>query len=190
MEMPRNRKRITLASLAILLFLALLAVVWYCWPNQRVAAVKRLRAQLSGEAGGKLTPDQRRELGSQIRNKIRQFTPLERRELDEERREQLRRYFSLSKKDKIAYLDQQIKRMETARGQWQANQRANNANFGPRIRTLDPEERDKRRRERLDLSTAEDRADRAQFRKDLQQRRAQLGLAPMAGPWGRRGRAA
>ena len=187
MDMPENRRRITVASLAILLLLAILAVVWYCWPNQRVAAVKRLRAQLIGETGHKLTPAQRRELGSQIREKIRQLTPVERRELDQERREQLRRYFSLSKRDKIAHLDQQIQRMEAARRQWQTNQRVNNVNFGPRMRTLDAEERDKRRRERLDLSTAEDRADRAQFRKDLEQRRLQLGLTPIGGPW--RGRA-
>jgi hypothetical protein len=115
MDLPENRKGITLASLATLLLLMIVAVVWYCWPNQRLAAVKRLRAQLTGEAGRQLTPAQRRELGGQIRAKIRQLTPLERRELDNERREQLRRYFSLSKKDKIAYLDRQIQRMEAAR---------------------------------------------------------------------------
>jgi hypothetical protein len=188
MSLSENRKRISVASIAILLMI--IAVIWYCWPNNRVAAVRQLRAQLTGEAGRQLTPAQRRDLGAQVRDTVRQLTPVERRELDKERREQLRKYFSLAKKDKIAYLDKQIQRMEAARRQWQAqanmNQRSNNANFGPRMRTLDSEERDKRRRERLDFSTAEDRADRAQFRKDLEQRRAQLGLTPMAGPWGRR----
>ena len=189
MNLSEKRRRITLASLAVLLMI--IAVIWYCWPNDRVAALRQLRAQLIGEAGRQLTPEQRRHLGGQLRETLRQLTPLERRELDKERREQLKRYFSISKKDKIAYLDKQIQRMEAARRQWQAqaNQRSGNVNFGPRMRTLDSEERDKRRRDRLDFSTAEDRADRAQFRKDLEQRRAQLGLPPMVGPWGRRARA-
>ncbi len=185
MNLSENRKRIALVSVAILLLLAILAVIWYCWPNGRVAAVQQLRTQLAGEAGRKLSADQRRELLGQIRDNVRQLTPLERRELDKGRREQLKKYFSLSKREQIAYLDKQIQRMEAARRQWQVqannNQRATNANLGSRMRTLDPEERDKRRRERLDFMTAEDRADRAQFRKDLDQRRAQLGLPRMSG---------
>ena len=186
MNLSENRKRIALASVAILLLLAILAVIWYCWPNRRVAAVQQLRTQLAGEAGRKLTADKRRELLGQIRDNLRQLTPLERRELDKGRREQLKKYFSLSKREQIAYLDKQIQRMEAARRQWQVqannNQRANNANLvGSRMGTLDPEERDKRRRERLDFLTAEDRADRAQFRKDLDQRCAQLGLPRMSG---------
>jgi hypothetical protein len=185
MDLSKNRKRVALASMAVLLLLAILLAIWYCWPSGRVAAVQQLRAQLAGEAGRKLTPERRRELFGQMRETMRQLTPLERRELDQGRREQFKKYFSLSKKEKIAYLDRQIQQMEAARRQWQAqannNQRANNANLGPRMRTLDPEERDKRRRERLDFMTAEDRADRAQFRKDLDQRRAQLGLPRMSG---------
>src|SRR5260370_40734704 len=119
MNLSENRKRIALASVAILLLLAILVVIWCCWPNGRVAAVQQLRAQLAGEAGRKLTADQRRELLGQIRDNVRQLTPLERRELDKERREQLKKYFSLSKREQIAYLDKQIQRMEAARRQWQ-----------------------------------------------------------------------
>jgi hypothetical protein len=192
MNLSEKRRRIAVASVAALLLLAIFAAAWYFRSNRRVAAVQELRAQLTGEAGRKLAPAERRELWGQMRDQMRQLTPSERRELDKERRERLKKYFSLSKKEKNAYLDEQIKRMEAARRQWQAqssnNQRANNANVGPRIRTLDPEERDKRRRERLDFSTAEERAYRAQFRKDLDQRRAQLGLPPMRGGWGGGGR--
>jgi hypothetical protein len=182
MNLSKKRKRITTVAL---LLVVILAALWYWWPGQRVAAVQDLRAQLTGEAGRKLTPERRRELVGKIRENMRQLTPLERRELDQGRREQLKKYFSLSKKERIAYLDRQIQQMETARRQWQAQTnngpRPNNTAPGPRPRSLDPEERDKRRRERLDFMTAEDRADRAQFRKDLDQRRAQLGLPRLNG---------
>jgi hypothetical protein len=191
MNLPEKRKRLAIASAVLLVLLALLVAVCYFCANRRVVAVQQLRAQLTGQAGRTLTPEQRRALWNQMRERMRQLTPSERRELDKERRQQMKTYFSMSKKEKLAYLDQQIKRMEAARresAQANANQRMNNGNIGPRMRTLDPEERDKRRRERLDFSTAEERADRAQFRKDLDQRRAQLGLPPLRGGPGRASR--
>src|SRR5262249_8710391 len=107
-----------------------------------VAAIQQLRAQLTGEAGRKLTPQQRRELRDLMREQMRQLTPMERRELDKERREQMKKYFSMPKKDKIAYFDQQIKRMQAARRLWQAQAnnslRPNIVNFGPRLRPLIP----------------------------------------------------
>ncbi len=84
------------------------------------------------------------------------------------------RYTKLSKDEKQKYLDERIDRSQRFRPQGGAP----NPNFGggPRNNNMSPEERDRRRKERLDQTSPEFRAAMDQFRKDMENRRRQRGI--------------
>ena len=123
--------------------------------------------------------------------------------MDGMRREQDRmsRYAKLSPADKRRYLDEQINRQEEMRRRMQ--QQPGNGNrppggpggpgmaFGPGGRGKGPppsaEEKEKRRKQMLDRTTPEFRANMDQYRRDLEARRQQRGL-PATPPGSGRGR--
>jgi hypothetical protein len=127
-----------------------------------------------------LTPEQRNQLMADGRRRAT---------------EEMERYHALASADKKKYLDQQIKRMEEMRQRMQQQQQAGAANTGPRPggfgnpqggpRT--PEDRERRRQQRLDNTTPRERELRDQFRKDMEYRRRELGLPPMGQGGGRPG---
>jgi hypothetical protein len=135
------------------------------------------------QAAGNLKPEQRRALWDGQRSSFR---------------EQLSKYFALPKAQRMAFLDEQINRMEAQRkerervraatGQSAAGRAgptaAQQARGGGRSPTA--AERDPRRRERLDQTTPQDRAMRSQYFQELQARRQQRGL-PTLGFGGRFG---
>jgi hypothetical protein len=160
-------------------------MTWHFWPNPHLARARALREQLAGEAGQALSSEERRELWAKVRAETKHLSPEQRRNLwQEQQRHMMQKYQSLSPQEKIAFLDGQIDRMEQFRRDRPQNADPNGA--AARGRFLSPEERDRRRRERLDLTTPEDRALRHEFFKDLQARRQLRGLGGFGFP-GRRG---
>jgi hypothetical protein len=203
-----KRKRIRWALLALLLLLLLLLGLGArkrVQASRQEAKVKELRGRLTGEAGRKLSPDQRREAWRQLRRETEKLSPRQRKALAAGRRKAFRdrlgRFFKLPPKERLAELDRDIQRLEEARRRWQAS-RASGAGgpgqawgAGPaggggpggrgRGRAMSWEDRQRMRKQRLDDSTPEERAQRAEYFRLLQQRRQQLGLGG-GFPWGPR----
>src|SRR5262249_3723725 len=123
-----------------------------------------------------LSPEQRRELGKQFRDETRQLSPEQRGELFKDRRDAFNKriadYFKKSRVEQVAQLDEDIKRMDQFRGQRPGN--GGPPNNPPTYSSA--EDRDTRKRQRLDQSTAEERAQRAEYFKQLNDRRRQLGI--------------
>jgi hypothetical protein len=185
-----RRRAVLLTALALLLLLLGLLGVWSAKSARQAAKVRQLQQELFGGAARNLPPEERRARFEELRAATAKLTDGQRRELRAEagqrRRAELARYFTLSKAEKTRYLDQQIDRMEEMRRNFAARGGPNGAgpNGGgpgagpPRPRT--PEEREQRRKQRLDETTPQERAQRDQFRHDLEARRSQRGLPPFS----------
>ena len=177
MSFITNRKRIAWATGLLASLLTVLLVLHFLRPDPQLVRVLELRRQLADRG---LTPEQRREVGRQLGQEVRQLSAEQRRELAKDRsrgfREQMDRFFKLSRREQVAFLDQQIDRTETQRRQ-QPTAAAAPGNAGGQ-RSLSTEDRERRRKERLDQSTPEERAQRAEFFRQLNDRRQQRGLPP------------
>jgi hypothetical protein len=152
-------------------------------PEDRKARFAEYREQVKH-----LNDDQKWELGAPMREK-------QKAEMD--------RYFAMSQPERIRYLDEQIDRSEKMRQAWkqkaaqgkgsqgggQAKGRPPGGGFGPGGKgggaqaggkggrtPRSPEEINQRRKQHLDRSTPEERAQRDRFRKDMADRRKQRGL--------------
>ena len=186
MEIRDDHKR-WLRRGAYLLLAGLAAwTTWHYWPDRHLARAAELRDQLTGEAGRNLPAEERRQLWDQFRQEARQLSPDKRRALfSEQQRKRMQEYVALSEKERTAFLDRLIDQMQQRRQQGQnGNGRGPDGPAGGR-QSLTAEERDRRRKQRLDLSTPEERAERAQFFADLRRRREQRGLgnAGWGGRW-------
>jgi hypothetical protein len=186
-EWCREHGRLVKGSAALLLLALAGWSVWYFWPDPHLAQVQALQAKLRDD--NSLPPEKRRELWGQLRREMEQLSPAQRRDLREEQREarqkQLADYFKLAPQERAAYLDRQIDRMEAMRREI-AQMRAQNPNGQGPFRGQRPssqEERERRRRDRLDSTTPEERAQRTEFFRDLQTRRQARGMGGF--PWGR-----
>jgi hypothetical protein len=187
-----NRKR-RWYRLGALLLLLLLGFVTYraVRPDPNLKKLKQLRADFAAH-GKEWTPDQRQEKGKQMRDAMAKLSPGQRDALAAEGRQrfqqELERYARMSAAEKKHYLDERIDRMEKMRQQFaQRNPGgtggpgAFGAGPGGRGQGMSAEQREQRRKERLDLTTPEFRALMDQFRKDMNQRRQQRGLAMRGG---------
>lgn len=184
MEFGSRGKRLVV-TLGGLLVLALgLGAYLLLRPDPHLARAQELGRKLAREGGG-LSEDERRELTGELRSEMRQLSPEQRRRLFRERRqrrvEELKAYFALPPGQRIAFLDRKIAEMEEARPRWQ-EVRGQGA-FPRPPRSTDPDERERRRRDRLDSTTPEERAMMKEFFQAMGQRRQQLGL-PAFAPWG------
>jgi hypothetical protein len=179
----RQRKGFVAVSVVATLVLA-----WLLWPGRQMARVKELQKTLFSEEAKALSPDERREKFRELREVTEKLSPQQRTELRAEanKRQQteMERYFKMTPAEKKKYLDQQIDRMEAMRRQMQANggapPRGPGGPGGPPSNRppQTPEQREQRRKDRLDMSTPELRAERDQFRKEMEQRRKERGLPP------------
>ncbi len=185
-----NRKR-RRALLAILLLLALGYAGYRAFGTDAdLERVKELRQELSAKD---LTPEQRRAAAQRLRDALGKLSPEQRRaagrEMAQERNkrmaERLQEYARMSPREKTRHLDEQIKRMEDMRRQMQARQGTGSSpsQFGPgqgpgggNRPAPTAAEREQWRKQRLDDTTPEFRAQLDQYRKDIQARRQQLGL--------------
>ncbi len=199
MRLP-TRKQWTIAASLLLLLLLLLGARHF-WPDPQVAKVKALQQELV-QSGDKLGADERRQKWQELRQETEKLSPAQREQLGAEarrrRQQELDRYFTLSPAEKTHLLDQQIDRMEAARRQMQARggQGRGPGGNGPAAGNggppggdrggLSSEEREQRRKQRLDSTTPEERAHRDQFFKDLGARRAQRGLSAFGPGFGGR----
>jgi hypothetical protein len=178
----RNRKRWGIMGGVALLLLGLGVAYWWLRPDPALAHLRALRDQL---AEASLGGDQRRELWGQFRQEVRQLSPDQRGQLFADRgqrfKERLAQYSKLPKNERVAFLNQEIDRMEAARKEWEKNRPPDAQAGAARARDnrfRGDEEREQRRRAFLDRTTPEERVQLAEFRKDMNQLRQQRGLPP------------
>lgn len=174
---------------AIMLALIAGAVWWFWRPSDRVR-LEALQAQMRDES---LSDEDRRALRQEFRDGLRAMSEADReqffangfrgrmnRDLDE--------FFALAPKQRLAYLDREIKESEQRRKQFAAGQGqrgpgGGGPNQGPPGGfggggNRSPAEREQARKRRLDYSSAEDRAKRVEYMRQLNERRVARGLEP------------
>jgi hypothetical protein len=175
---------------------AILMLVWLLWPDRTLARVRALRNDLSGEAGKALPPEEREAKSRQLREQMQKLTSEQRDELFADARQhandEMEQYVKLSPAEKRKHLDQQINRMEEMRKRMQQRppqapgggpQQGNGSRGfggGPRgeSRPQTPDDRERRRQQRLDRSSPRERQLRDMYRRDLENRRRERGLPP------------
>jgi hypothetical protein len=189
---PRRRWKRSLG----LLLLLLLGYGTYraVRPNPNLRKVKDLQAQFASAEAKNWTPEQRQEKGREMRTAMGQLSESQRQVLADEGRQafqrRLEQYAQMSPTEKARHLDDAINQSEQRRQQMAQR----GPGTGPRPGggppggsgpggsrgPSTPEEREKRRKERLDRTTPEFRALMDQYRKDMETRRRQRGL-PVGG---------
>jgi hypothetical protein len=195
MDKPNRRRRWLRAAIILLLvggvYLGYRAVRGD--PNLR--KIRALQRELFTANATKLAPEQRSDKFRQLREATQELSPDQRRQLasDGQKRfeDELDRYRKMSPQEKRKYLDERIDRMERARQN--TTQRAPQPSAVSAAapgrpggapggwQNLSAEEREHRRKQRLDSTTPEFRAKMDQFMRDLQARRQQRGLPAMPG---------
>ncbi len=172
----------------LLMLVALYGLYRVIRPDPNLKKVRQLQAEFAQAKNW--TPEERQEKGKQMRAAMSQLSSAQREGLREEGQERfeqrLREYANMSPTDKARHLDEQIRRSEQMRQRFsQRNPNAqrpqNTGQNGPR-RGQSAEEREKRRKDRLNRTSPEFRALRDQYRKDLASRRQQWGLPAGGGP--------
>ena len=191
MNRLKNRKFWALAAMAVAVLAGVVWAVRGYRAHQQLAKVKAMTKQLTAQG---LTAEQRQAQWAEFRKEVGNLSPRQRQELFAERRkastESLRRFLQTPKREQQAKLDQDIKRMEQRRREFEKanNGQARSGNgassWGNRANSrLDPDQRDARARQRLDHSTPDERAARSEYHQLVNQRRQQLGLPPGRGGW-------
>ena len=184
----------------MLIGLALLLILGTAWaygsfrPDPKVIEARRLRDQLSAAAGKQLPPEKRQELWKSFNTQVRQLSPAQREELLKGRsggfQDRISKYFQTPNTQRAAFLDAEINRSEGMRKEREKGKQSGAppaaSRQPPSGKAKTAEERDKRKRERLDQSTPEQRAMAAEYFKALNQRRQQRGLGPAGAPGGKR----
>lgn len=178
---PRRRRR---WLVALLLLLLLGGLGWAVRPDPHLARARELQKELF-EAKD-LSPDERKARFAAYRNEVKQLTEEQKRELfapmREKQKAQMDRYFAMSQKDKNKYLDDMIDRSEKMKKEPEKSGKGGGPPGGGSggKKSSTPEEKENRRKQALDNTTPEERAQRDQFRHDLDNRRRQRGL-PVTG---------
>jgi hypothetical protein len=200
----------------IVLGLIVIAILFFGWrfarevqANREVNRVRELRDQLTGEKGKSLSREERRKGWKKLRQEMAALTPKQREALFADRRKQMRdrlaAFFKMSPEEKMAQLDKDIERGEEMRkrmesGDFAGGKRGKSgqsqsgpgggpgAGFGApgERQKLTPEQRENRRKQFLDSTTPEERAQRSEYFKLLSQRRKELGLPAFGFPGGGR----
>ena len=178
-----KRRWVRRTGLLLLLLFLMFGLYRAIRPDPNLRKVKQLREQFAQNKT--LTPEQRGEM----RDAMARLSTGQREALAAEGRQrfedQLRHYSQMTPAEKARHLDEQIKRGERMRQQLgQRPQTPGGGGFGagPRGGNQSPDEREKRRKERLNQTTPEFRALMDQYRKDMAARRQQLGLPATGSP--------
>ncbi|MEM8680827.1 MAG: hypothetical protein AAGF97_15870 [Planctomycetota bacterium] len=184
-------------------------VTWAMWPREapEVKQVQQIANQMFAE---ETTNEQRQALRDQMRD-LRDNLPEEKRQevframgdqFRQQMTEHIREYATLPEDQRQEFLDRDIDRMEEMRrGFEQRRQRDGERREGGAAgqgrgaggpdgnrRPRTEEEREQRRRARLDNTTPEDRAHFMAYMQAINARRAERGLEPMRRPGPGRGR--
>ena len=174
MDVSRTCQRLLRVGIvALSIFLAVLLYL-RLRPDPHVARARELAKQM---ANSTLSAEQRREVGRQLRDQVQKLNPAQRRDFFQDRRKAMEKriadFFKKSRQEQVAQLDEDINRMQQFRGQGPPPG-GGPLNIAGRARSA--EDRDTRRRERLDQNTPEFRAQMAEYFKQLNARRQQRGL--------------
>lgn len=164
---------------------------WWFWSGSDLERLQALQTQLRDES---LDDGARRALWQEFREGMRGLSQDERAQLfagfGGRRGPDLDEFFALPPKQRTAFLDREINKSEQRRRQTQAQGARGNqgppAGFGGGpggFGNRSPTEREAARKRRLDDSSPEDRAQRAEYRRLMDERRTARGLEPS----GRRG---
>jgi hypothetical protein len=185
--MSSRKRRYALAGLLLLL---LLLLTWLAWPDPRLAKAAELRKELFGPAAKKLSDQERRQRWQEYREVTKGLSPAQRRQLSSEgrreRQREIARYFGLPQAEKTRFLDNEIRRQQARQGRSPNPGGLGQSRGAGGARTKgggssSPQERDKRRQGFLDGSSPAERALMSRFSRDLNARRAQLGLQGRGG---------
>jgi hypothetical protein len=184
--------------------LMIVGIIWafFFRGDSRIKAAQQLQQQL---AAPNLGEQQRRELWTQLRQQMEQLPPEAQRELRQAGRQHFQRRMvdrvvqlnALPLAQRNAELDKDIDRMEKMRAQWQKRRQQQASSGGsagagggkqassrqdrPSWRNMSDQDRNARRKERLDNSTPEFRGAMSEYRRMMQQRRNERGLPPGGG---------
>jgi hypothetical protein len=179
-----ENRRTVLVIVILMLLVGIFGAYWHLRPDPQLARVREMGEQLRSEETRKLSREQRRELFGQFRKEMEKLSIEQRRQLMAERpnrfQERLTKFFQSSRQEQQAMLDEAIRREEQFRANMANNGAPPGRGFGG---NSTPEDREKRRQQWVSMTTPVERAQMAEFRQQLQQRRQQLGLGPS--PWGR-----
>jgi len=197
---PRRRWRRWAAALLLVLLIA--GVVWAVRPDPHLSRVVELRKELADKG---LAPEERKAKFAELRSEMKQLTDDQKWDLAApiraKQKADMERYFAMSPKEKIKYLDERIDREQTMRkafekkggkgngaapgggfgGPGRSGGKGGNANGGagpggPTAGKRSSDEIENRRKQFLDRSSPEDRAQRDRFRKEMNDRRRQRGF--------------
>jgi hypothetical protein len=154
-----------------------------------VAELQQMRDQMS--ASRDLPEAQRDQLRDQFRQRLSGLSDDQRRAVFAGGREQGRQrseqrmdeFFAMSRPDQQKRLDESINRLLERRNQPNqnstgANREARRGRDGGRGRNMTEAQRDARAKQRLDRSTPKERAQRAEYRRRIQERMQQRGISP------------
>jgi hypothetical protein len=185
---PFHKRRWVRLTSVVLMLVAAYGLYRAIRPDPNLKKIQQLREEFANSKDW--TPEQRQQKGREMREAMQNLSPSQREALAAERQKraeaEMERYANLTPTEKIRHLDEQITREQKMRQQFaqrnpngQRPQTAGPNNFGSGQRqSLSAEERDKRRKERLNNTSPEYRARRDQYRKDMAARRQQWGLVP------------
>lgn len=195
-----NKKKMTLAIALVLLA----GIAWAMWPpgeNPQVAKVREMQQKLFADGPGRdstIPPEERRKAFGELRQEMEKLTPDERDKLMRDnpppfvRRMQkdISEFFELPVEKRKEALDRHIDNFEKMRrGMEQRFAQAGGrpgGGFGPGggggRSGMDPAGRANRAKRMLDNTTPQDRAQRSEFMRQMQDRRRERGLPPMPGP--------
>jgi hypothetical protein len=187
---PLHKRRWVRLTSVLLMLIAAYGLYRAMRPDPNLKKVKQLREEFAQAKDW--TPEQRRDKGREMRDAMQKLSPTQREALAKEGQQrfqaQLEQYSKMSATEKARHLDEQIARQEKMRQEFAQRNPNNNpprtgqGTFGQGPRNMSPEEREKRRKERLNNTTPEFRALMDQYRKDMASRRQQWGLPAMGGP--------
>jgi hypothetical protein len=178
------KKHKNLSTAVVLLLLLVLWLFGAFAGDPQIAKVHALREQLRGEEAKKLTPEQRRDLWKQFGQEMKHLSPAQRHALSKDSQRgfenKIKSFFALPKKEQLAHLDQEINRQEAMRKKWE-QKKPGKGPGGPgkgfsKGPSADPQQREHRRKERLEHSTPEQRAMFSEYARLLKERRQQRGL--------------
>lgn len=194
-----NRKRVGIAA-AMLAFVAI-GLAWYFRPpavDPQVQQFRDTQQKLIELPDGRDSREERRELFGQMREQMQQLKPEQQQELSSSPPPSFMRaihkrispYFELAPEERVAFLDREIQRMEEMMRDMRPMMAAasgaaggNGSDRGPPFGgNMSQERRDEMQRRMLDKTTPIQRAQMAEFLKDIMARRKELGLQSFPAP--------
>ena len=155
---------------------------WYSWtqPDPQVVKVDQLEQQLAAPEMSNLSPEQQRDLRRQFAQEKAKLSARQLAQMWDARRaafqQKMDGFFALSREQRLTVLDAEIDRMERLRKESVASRKSGDAGAPG-----SPGQSERQLKERLDLTSPEERAKAAMFFKQLNERRQARGL-PLAHP--------